>query len=194
MNRSLTSQPQRNRRSLVLAAVVGLFLPAVARPAARFPITLVDVAAALAAQQPALAASALDIPTMTAGTPNPSLVVEALHATGPHTAQARVACRDTAACLPFYVQIHSTGTTPVPFAAPLPAPPLAPRRALSQPPAIRSGEHAELHIDSGGLHISLPVICLASGQLGGEIRVTGLDHRMIYTARIVSPSLLQGSL
>ena len=178
----------------LLAATLGLSLPAAATPPARFPITLAEVAVALATQQPTLAATSLEVPPMTATAPDPGLVVEGLRAAGPNTAEVRLACRDTTTCLPFYVQVRGANTGRIRFQSTVPARLPASHASLPQPPAIRSGARAELRIDSGRLHISLPVICLASGSLGGEIRVTSLDHTRIYTARIVSASLLEGSL
>ena len=179
----------------LLAALLGAAAPCAVRAAsARFPVTLADVAAALAAQHPELSVSGLDVPLISASSPDPTLVIGTVRAAGPGMAEVRIACRDNARCLPFYVRIHSPGTGRVSFTLAAPARRQPPPGTLAVPPAVRSGARAVLHLDGGRLHITLPVICLASGKLGSEIRVTGLDHRMIYTVRIVSPSLMEGSL
>ena len=178
----------------LLAGLLGAAPFALHAARARFPVTLADVAAALAAQHPELSVSGLDVPAITASSPDPTLVVGTLRAAGPGTAEVRISCREAAGCLPFYVRVHRPETEPIRFAAPAPAPQPPIHAALTAPPAVRSGARAVLHLDSGRLHIILPIICLASGRLGGEIRVTSLDHRMIYTARVVSPGLMEGSL
>lgn len=158
----------------------------------RFPLTLANVAAALAVQQPQLAASALQMPTMTSSTPDPELVVEAIASAGKGEAKVRMACRSAADCLPFYVTVRGADTASFTQPAALPRPQT--RAALPQPPTLRSGARATLRIDSGVLHITLPVIALGSGTIGGEVRVTSLDHHMTYMARVVSPNQVQGSL
>jgi flagella basal body P-ring formation protein FlgA len=42
--------------------------------------------------------------------------------------------------------------------------------------------------------MSLPVISLQAGVLGQKIRVTSLDHRQFYDAKIVAVGLLEGNL
>jgi hypothetical protein len=182
----------------ICSALLGAWLsmPACA-PAAtppRFPVSLAAVAAAIAVQRPEISVSSLDVPPITASSPSPTLIVGALRPSGLRAIEVRIACRETADCLPFYVRVHGTQATQIGHAEPAPTARPAVAVRSQAPPAVHSGERVELHIDSGRLHINLPVISLASGRLGAVIRVTGLDRRMIYTARIVTPTLMEGSL
>jgi hypothetical protein len=181
----------------LLAASLGPAVAALQAAPRRFPVTPAEVAAALAAQRPELPVTGLDIPSITSATPDPALVIGALRAFSPETADVRVDCRDSGDCLPFYVRVHSPAAGQLARVArteTAQAPRPQTRTAQPAPPAVRSGARAVLHIDSGGLHITLPVICLAAGNVGSAIRVTGMDRRKIYTVRILSPTLMEGSL
>jgi hypothetical protein len=160
----------------------------------RFPITLTDVAAAFAAQYPSLTISSLDVPAITASTPSPSLIVAAPQPAGAGIAEFRVSCEQQSVCLPFYVRVKAPEADHMTRLAPVTTHVENQIHTPSRPPAIRSGARAVLHIDNGLLHITLPVICLNGGPLGSDIRVTSLDRRMTYTARVVSAVSLKGTL
>jgi flagella basal body P-ring formation protein FlgA len=49
-------------------------------------------------------------------------------------------------------------------------------------------------LDSERVHIRLSVICLENGAPGQMIRVTGKDHRLVFTAQVIDGSLLKGRL
>jgi len=59
---------------------------------------------------------------------------------------------------------------------------------------VRSGSPATLMLDSDRVHIRLSVICLENGAPGQRIRVTGKDHRLVFTAQVIDGSLLKGRL
>ena len=181
--------------SRILSPLMAVLLAApLAVAAPRFPVTLACVASALATQQPSLPISELHMPAMTAADSNPELVVQAVEPTGKDEAKVRFACRAAGECLPFYVTVRGAGMSLAPLTAtrPVTVRPHGPG-STAAPPAVRSGARATLLIDSGLLHLTLPVICLQGGDIGSEVRVTGLDHRMTYTARIVSPTELRES-
>ncbi len=49
-------------------------------------------------------------------------------------------------------------------------------------------------IDSGLLHIRVPVTCLQSGATGSIIRVAGPARRKVYEAAIVDSATVRGTL
>ena len=60
--------------------------------------------------------------------------------------------------------------------------------------ALRSGSPATLEIEGDRLHIRMDVICLENGVIGDKVRVSSRDHKQVYTAQIITPALLKGTL
>ena len=110
---------------------------------------------------------------------------------------ARLECENREECLPFFVgvrigQVGATATSGTslqgsPFFSSGPA-------GSSKAFAVRSGSPATLLLDSDRVHIRLSVICLENGAPGQMIRVTGKDHRLVFTAQVIDGSLLKGRL
>ena len=198
-------------RLALLALVVlltGLAVPA-ARAAAGsevYAITLEEAARAVFAAHPELAGDAVELPARME-TREQVPVLEA----GPLVRQAassgstetvghvRLRCQ-AEACLPFYVLVHlSSSATQATPSSRQPSPRLALNREpaaafAASAPTLRSGERASMVIDSGLLHIRVPVTCLQSGTTGSTIRVLGPARRKIYEAAIVDRSTVRGSL
>jgi hypothetical protein len=134
---------------------------------------------------------------VTATTESPRLVVRSIRPWGNQQVVARLECEESEECLPFFVSLgwnsdegartltassaHGTGAQPGQIGAP-------------KNYVVRSGSPAILQLDNEHVHIRIAVICLENGAPGQRIRVTGKDHRMIYTAQVVDGSLLKGRL
>ncbi len=100
--------------------------------------------------------------------------------------RVRVRCQAESACLPFYVLVH------LPPAQALPS-----RQTLApsdNTPVLRSGDHTSMVIDSGLLHLRLPVTCLQAGGVGSTIRVAGSVRGKVYQADVIDRSTVRGSL
>ena len=61
-------------------------------------------------------------------------------------------------------------------------------------PSLRSGSSATLEIEQDKIHIRLAVISLQDGAIGDKVRVTSRDHKQVYMAEIIAPTLLKGTL
>lgn len=105
--------------------------------------------------------------------------------------KVKLRCHDNRECLPFYVLVHGIDETSLTLSSLGLAPPI---KASPPKNLMRGGEHATLILETPDSRMSLPVICLQSGVLGQEIRVTSLDHRQFYDAKIVAVGLLKGNL
>jgi hypothetical protein len=131
-----------------------------------------------------------------AGSPEPELEVESVQWLGAADgtairAKVRVVCTQPPACVPFYAVV----TWP---AGPLPWTQPTPNRFAAfhpqSPIAMRAGSRATLLIDTVQMHLRVPVISLQNGAVGSTIHVASPDRKQTYTATILSPTLLTGSL
>ena len=172
-----------------------------------FQVTSAEVQKAIVAAHPELDGASIELPArIEARVQNPALNVGAVQPEGARDssesrALVRLGCRNESVCLPFYATVHMSAAQ---AAAAMPA--LAEIRSSSaayggnKAPAIRAGQHALLLMDSGPVHIHVPVTCLQSGEVGAVIRVesstrvAGELRRQIYKAAVVNDSLVRGSL
>ena len=101
--------------------------------------------------------------------------------------RVRLRCAEPGTCMPFYVLVHVSPMVKA-RATKLPddTPPL--------PAVLHSGAHVFLLIDSGQLHLRVPVTCLQGGTAGSMIHVAALAHGRIYEAAIVNGTTVRGSL
>jgi len=171
-------------------------------PPARFPVTSDQVVAAMRDGQLPIEGLHVTMPaSITASLDHPDLEIESMTILSPHSAQLKVACREHGVCLAFYV----SATWPAQSAAVTLPPGLGhpdvqtgeakPERvAARREPALRAGSQATLVIEGDRLHIRLQVVCLQGGAAGDKVRVRTPDHTQTFTAEIVSPTLLKGSL
>lgn len=116
------------------------------------------------------------------------------------TLKAELRCHDHSACLPFYVLLNGNSQTAdalpkassaqagnsqaVGAAVPIPA----------QEILMRDGDRATLVFENAAIRITLPVICLQSGNRGQKIRVVSADHKRFFTGEILEPGLLRAEL
>jgi hypothetical protein len=119
--------------------------------------------------------------------------VRVLHATNRTDGAVKVElrCQDNQACLPFYVLVH--GLDGVNLKLPEKRAQLV-TAARAPQSLIRGGDHATLILESRDSRISMPVICLQSGQRGQTIRVSSTDRKQVFAAEIVATGMLKGNL
>jgi hypothetical protein len=182
--------------------VVLLTTTAYAYPAAaRFPVTSDQVIAAMRDRQLPIEGLHVTMPTsITASIDHPSLEIQSMTLLTSHTAQLKVSCRERGVCLAFYVsatwpaQSATVILPPGPDHTIMQAGEAKLERATRSEPTLRAGSQALLLFEDDRLHIRLRVICEQSGLTGEKVRVTTPDHKQTYTAEILSPTLLKGSL
>ncbi len=174
-------------------ALAGLLvLPNAALPTA--PTTYIqagDVTRAVVAANPELAGASVELPaavsTREAAPELEAGPVERWSADTP-IAHVRVRCVHGAACRPFYATVHLSA---------------APGQAATKPKqtadadqaqTLRPGAHAALVIDSGRIHLRIPVTCLGGGAPGAPIRVAGPKNARVYQATVVDGTTVRGVL
>ncbi len=101
--------------------------------------------------------------------------------------RVRLRCAKPGACMPFYVLVHVPPTTKAVTTKPL-------DDTSSLPAVLRNGARVYLLIDSGRLHLRVPVTCLQGGTAGSMIHVAALAHGRVYEAAIVDGTTVRGSL
>jgi hypothetical protein len=138
------------------------------------------------------------VASIVASSPEPELDVEsvlplATVASDPRIrAKVRLVCPQPRACVPFYAIVTWPSGT---LRSALPAlDRTAGARSLPPPIAMRAGSNAMLIVDTAQMHLRVPVISLQNGAVGSTIHVTSPDHKQTYTATVLSPTLLTGSL
>lgn len=167
-------------------------LPALAAPA-RYAITTERIAEAVSnggvqvsPQQVTLLAGVV------ASVANPELKVQSIDRAGSQGVIARIACADSAQCLPFLVALRvkddeiAVATTARP----------AVNVSLSRPTsfAVKQGATTALFLDGAHVHISLSVICLENGAPGQTVRATSVDRHQVFTVQVASDGTLRGRL
>jgi hypothetical protein len=104
--------------------------------------------------------------------------------------KAELRCRDHRACLPFYVLLGSGGTADAQGGTPQ----KGVTESLDKSALMRDGDPATLLFEGSTLRISMPVICLQSGNRGQTIRVASTDHKRFFSAEIIGAGLLKAAL
>jgi len=193
-----------SRLNLNLTAAALMLLPAITaaatQSAARFSISPQSVAAALtSAGVPATAAQVRFLSQVRATAENADLqVINVAKWTG-NSVKVELRCHYHRVCLPFYVLLGSAGTADTPGRA------MAPGAGTSEKPGgliaipaarvlMRDGDPATLVFEDNALRITMPVICLQSGNRGEKIRVVSTDHKRFFKAEIVQAGLLKATL
>ncbi|HZP64529.1 MAG TPA: flagella basal body P-ring formation protein FlgA [Terriglobales bacterium] len=124
---------------------------------------------------------------------DPSLRVMKVTKWTDNTFKAELRCRDQQACLPFYVLL--TGNEKADTHADSGLQQKVSNFVVPGTPALlRDGDSATLVFENSALRITLPVICLQSGNRGETIRVESKDHRRFFNAQIIAPGLLKAAL
>lgn len=159
---------------------------------ARFPLTSDQIIAAMQGRQLPTQGVQVKMPApMTSSNANAQLEIKSVTPLNSHQLRMRIGCRVQSDCLPFFAlavfpEDSIAGGMPVKLER-QPA-------ASKVPPTLRAGSPATLEIEGDRVHLHFDVICLESGWTGDRIRVQTRDHKQSYVARIVTPTLLKGSL
>ena len=99
--------------------------------------------------------------------------------------RVRIRCAEPGICMPLYVLVQvPPGAQATTTLLDTPA----------TPAVLRNGAHAFLLIDSGQLHLRIPVTCLQGGTAGSMIHVAALAHGRIYQAAVVDGATVRGTL
>ena len=153
-----------------------------------YPIRLEQVVRAVLAAHPELAGDAIALPEALAAREDaPALEAGPVErwSDGAGMGHVRLRCQSESVCLPFYASVH---LLPSQIGGPKPGLPGAAE------PGLRAGERASMVIDSGRLHLRIPVTCLSSGAVGSTIRVAGPAHSKVYEAAVVDQITVRGNL
>jgi len=133
-----------------------------------------------------------------ATTAAPRLTVRSINSWGNERLMARLECASREECLPFFVGLEiardSGAGAPVRSTTEEGTGPQSSATPARKDNVLRKGSPATLQLDGERVHIRISVICLENGAPGQVIRVTGKDHRLVYTAKVLDGSLLQGRL
>jgi len=186
----------RKQNLSVLACWLLAICATVQASGARFSISANRIAEALvAAGVPVTTEHVKLLSPVSARDRDPSLRVIKVTKWTDSTLKAELRCRDQQACLPFYVLL--TGNEKAATHADT-------GTGLQQnvnnfvtagrPALLRDGDPATLVFENSALRITLPVICLQSGNRGETIRVESKDHKRFFHAQIIAPGLLKAAL
>jgi len=198
----MTKTIQLGRISKLAVVLLVATSCAYAAAPARFPVTSDQVVAAMRDRQLPIEGLHVTMPALiTASIDHPSLNIESMTLLSPRNAQLKVSCRERGVCLAFYV----SATWPAQSATVTLPPGLGrtdvqtgeaklERTATRSEPTLRAGSQATLLFEGDRLHIRMRVVCLQGGATGDTVRVSTPDHKQTFTAEILSPTLLKGSL
>lgn len=127
----------------------------------------------------------------------PRLQVVSVEPLDETTAKVRLQCDRSSICLPFYSLLHWANKEQARSAAArwdATARVRHPRRRLpSDQILVHNGRRAILVFAGADYRIQLPVLCLENGARGQWVRVSSTDRKKMYLARVVSPTVLEGS-
>ena len=141
--------------------------------------------------------------SFTSSTPNATVKVDTVSSIGAHGVRMRLSCSDHTQCLPFFAvatfpdavdtsKLHGVKTSQPAIVK------QADTRVKSAPASdtasVRAGASVTLELDEERIHIRLDAICLQGGTAGNRVRVSSLDHKQIYVAQVITPTLLKGEL
>ncbi len=152
----------------------------------RFAVTVLDVGRALRHSGMTVADDQILLPaSIVSSSSGPLLDVDSVEPLrGGLRSKIKLVCHSPKLCVPFYA------IADLPQGSRFQAASLA----SALPPSMRAGSKATLLVDTGDMHIQVPVICLQNGVIGASIHVVSPDRKQNYTATIVSSTLLRGSL
>ena len=173
---------------LTLAAT---HLPGQAQPAVR-PVTPDSLVSVLAKEQSSIAAADISVPAgvVARGDAPEFTVLSIERAVGANARYwVRIACRNTAQCLPFYASVASS--TPLTCG---PRQLAAAHIVHADPPVMHVGDRATLVIHRDRSLIQLAVVALQSGSIGQDIRLATPDYKQFFHGQVVNAKQLQGEL
>ncbi len=190
---------QRNLRTIawLWLMVAGM---AVAQPRdARVPVSSQRVAEALAAAGISATPTQVRFLSPVSASRDSGLEVVSVAHWG-NTLKAELRCHDHSACLPFYVLLNGNSQTADALPKESSAQAASSQAAGAAVPIpaqeilMRDGDRATLVFENAAIRITLPVICLQSGNRGQKIRVVSADHKRFFTGEILEPGLLRAAL
>ncbi len=100
-------------------------------------------------------------------------------------------------CLPFYALVHLAASEPAEGGRPALGAAASATQAVARQenaPVLRIGQRASMVIDSGLLHLRIPVTCLQGGAVGSTIRVAGPGRSKIFEAAVLDGTTVRGNL
>ena len=181
-------------RVLQVVAAGSMVLAMSALAAPRYTISRDEIAAAVRdAGMPITAAQVTPLADVVSSVATPQLRVRSIEPTGGQQSLARLECVRSSDCLPFVVTIHTDRANGSAANSAASAEPEVHAIAAAHP-VVRSGAAVVLYLDSGRVHISIPVICLDNGVVGQTVRATTTDRSKTYLAQVVDGSSLKGAL
>ncbi len=162
-------------------------------------IHLEEVTRAVVAAHPELAGDSIElptaIPTREAAPQLEAGPVEHWSSTPNQPGHVRLRCLSETVCRPFYATVHLRLLQEQSKNA---EPNRTERESRLAPTAeatlMHAGTHASMLIDSGRIHLRIPVTCLASGGLGAPVRVSGPKSSRVYLATVVDGTTVRGTL
>ena len=166
-----------------------------------YPIALPLAARSVLAAHPELAGDAIELPArVEAQVAEPVLAAGSLERwpASPLIAKVRLHCQDQSMCLPFYALVHLSATEAASGAQSRTdaAAGHTPGNNVGRidAPVLRVGQRAFMVIDSGFLHLRMPVTCLQGGTVGSVIRVAGPGRSRVFEAAVLDGATVRGSL
>jgi hypothetical protein len=167
-----------------------------------YPITTLQVARALSSTGLQIAESNVSLAAnVVADQPNSMLDILSFdqrpgsRITSEHSgtrAWVKLGCRLPARCVPFYAVVIWPETTASTASNPSAKDSTQSTLSMLDSPIImRAGAHATLVMDDHRAQIQIAVISLENGCAGRRIRVASPDHKQIYTAEVVSDTLVK---
>ncbi len=195
-NRTLAKEEEQMHHLAIAGLLV---LPSAALPAQGSQIQVADATRAIVAAHPELAGAPVELPAaILTREAAPSLEagpVEHWPASAASLGRIRMRCADDTICRPFYATVHLAAAQAQ--TAPEPGKGAAAHTSAVVPTPsdmLHPGAHASLVIDSGRIHLRIPVTCLGSGAPGAPIRVAGPKNARIYQATVVDGATVRGVL
>jgi len=195
--RGIESRLGNLRTLAVWALFLTILIPAAAQPReTRFSISPQRVTDALiAAGVPVASHQVRFLSPVSANVADSAVQVMSVAKWTGDALKVELRCQDHRACLPFYVLLNAgTADTPGPTIG---STATASPKTLEVPVKqvlMRDGDPATLVFENTTLRITLPVICLQSGNRGQKIRVSSKDRKHFFKAEIVDLGLLKATL
>ena len=199
-------------RAILITALVGVVAAAAhagTPQASRYAISVEQATHAVVLAHPELAGDAIELaapvdsresaPQLTAGPLERWGTGAGLPGSTRALARMKIHCTSEQVCLPFYVMVHLTDDEAKSLAPPVRPSSSHPKNIAYATTAatetgLRSGGRAMLVMDSGRLHLRVPVTCLQGGSAGSTIRVRALGRGAVYQATIIDGSTVRGTL
>ena len=164
---------------------------------ARVPLTTASVSVALQGIGFNVCPAQIELPLqLTTESATPDLHVVSAELVNSNHLRVRLTCENSRNCLPFFalVKLDPNHLNLSLIAASTSGFPPAPQVKAEETNALRAGQHATLFMEDEHMRISFPVISIDSGAIGKDVRVSSLDRKLTYQAKVVSAQVVRGNL